>query len=226
MKKEEVLKYAITYAKKYKNNLEGKNILFVFEEKNTKEIKFVETMYKAYNYLHLTGLDYCPISSNKMSKYQKAMEFYKLATIGKLDVKNVVIKNPAIIDLKMQALNTLIDIDKSAKMIGDYNNIIKDALYTEKISGNVHYCLGFVKDRHSSYYIPNTTLSENILNVTNVANRIIAIFKKLENVSLYGEVTYLARGIELMKLFDDMDIENRIDTDLVIYKNKPKLPNK
>ena len=95
MKKEEVLKYAITYAKKYKNNLEGRNVLFIFEDKNT--IKFVETVYKAYNYLHLTGLDYCPISSSKMSKYQKAMEFYKLANIGKLNAKNIVIKNPAII---------------------------------------------------------------------------------------------------------------------------------
>ena len=213
MKKEEVLKYAITYAKKYKNNLEGRNVLFIFEDKNT--IKFVETVYKAYNYMHLTGLDYCPISSSKMSKYQKAMEFYKLANIGKLNAKNIVIKNPAIIDLKMQALNTLIDIDKSAKMIGDYNNIIKDALYTEKISGNVHYCLGFVKDRQSSYYIPNTALSENILNVTNVANIIIAIFKKSENESLYGEVTYLAKGVELSNLLEAEEIAKKVDIDMV-----------
>ena len=31
----------------------------------------------------------------------------------------------------------------------------KDALYTEKVSGTIHYCLGFVKSRDKKYYIPN-----------------------------------------------------------------------
>jgi len=170
MKKDEIIKCAIQNAKKYRDNLENNNIMFIYENKGSKQLEYIETEYKPYNYLHLTGLDY-KIKSNE-SKYQKAMEFYKLATIGKLNIKNITIKKSEIIDLKMKALNSLMSIDKSAKMIGKYNNTIKDALYTEKVSGTIHYCLGFVKSRDKKYYIPNTTLSQNILDITDVANRI------------------------------------------------------
>lgn len=209
MEKHEIIKWAIENAKKYKNNLENKNIMFIYENKKTKKLEYIETSYKPYNYLHLTGLEY-KIKSNE-TKYQKAVEFYKLATIGKLNIRNITIKKREIVELKMKAMNTLMNIDKSAKMIGNYNNNIKDTLYTEKISGTVHYCLGFVKSRKEKYYIPNTALSQNILDITDVANKIIAILKKPEIKEKYSEVTYLAKETSIQKILENSEISNKIN---------------
>lgn len=209
MKKEEIIKCAIDNAKKYKNNLQDKNIMFIYENKSSKRLEFIETTYKAYNYLHLTGLDYKLNSNN--TRYQKAIEFYKLATIGKLNIKNITMKNKDIVRLKMNALDTLMNIDKSAKMIGSYNNTIKDALYTEKVAGTVHYCLGFVKTSNNEYYLPNTTLSENILNITDIANRIVAILKKNNTDKQYNQITYLSKDIKIESLLKNNKILEKVN---------------
>lgn len=103
------------------------------------------------------------------------------------------------------------NIDKSAQMIGNYNNTIKDALYTEKVLGTVHYCLGFVKSRDKKYYIPNTTLFQNILDITDVANRIIAILKKEERTEKYSKITYLAKNISITKLLENNEVQKNIN---------------
>ncbi len=52
--KDKIKEKVIAGAKKYKNNLLPKNILFIFW--NNKKIEFIETKFYDFNYLHLTGL--------------------------------------------------------------------------------------------------------------------------------------------------------------------------
>lgn len=66
----------------------------------------------------------------------------------------------------MQVLHNLCNIDRTAKFIGKYDNTIKDNLYTEKVIGNSTYCLGFIKDKKTGYYIPNSAINDIIKNIS------------------------------------------------------------
>ncbi|MCD8105877.1 MAG: PBECR4 domain-containing protein [Lachnospiraceae bacterium] len=57
----------------YKNNLVGKRFMYVFED------RYIEVIYKAENFRHLTGVD------TKLS----AQQFYKYAVSGKLEASQI-----------------------------------------------------------------------------------------------------------------------------------------
>ena len=65
--------------------------------------------------------------------------------------------------MKLSVLSQIMNIHKTAKMVGDYDNT-KSVLFTEKIVGTVTACVGFV--REGNYYLPNTTLREDIRTIT------------------------------------------------------------
>ena len=66
--KSEIIKIICESAHKYRENLLNKNIIFIFENRKTKKIDFVETLCTKYNFLHLTGIDY----------YQNSIKFFKI----------------------------------------------------------------------------------------------------------------------------------------------------
>ncbi|MBR1496409.1 MAG: hypothetical protein IJ617_02145 [Oscillospiraceae bacterium] len=79
------------------------------------------------------------------------------------------------IEMKLSVLPQMINISKTAKMIGEYS-FSKSLLYTEKLAGNVTACVGFVRD--DRFYIPNTVLREDIRDITKrPQKRVLAVFK-------------------------------------------------
>ena len=218
--KKDIIKILYISANKYKQNLLDKNIMFVFEEKETQQIKYIETIFNDYNFLHLTGL-----------KYTKgASAFYNDCINSKISPDNIEIKNIAFTKMKLDVLENIMSINKSAKKIGTYNNN-KLSLKIEKVVGNIHCSLGFSNikqnDEKLKYYYPKTLLQEEFKKNVNVENKIIAIFSKEKTDELYGEITFLGKNSELNKIFNEKGIKRKIDyseiqSENVVYMKKIK----
>lgn len=199
MEKKKIVKIITECAKKYKNNLENKNILFIFLEKN-KELNYIETRFLSNNFLHLTGICF-------QGRIKNSKRFYKACIEGKIKESDIHIKDINIIQLKLEILNNLMDINKTAKMIGQYFNN-KNKLFTEKIVGNIRCCLGFIKK--DKFYIPNTTLNEDIREITCIQNRIIAILSKDIKDKKYNKLTYISKDFDFKDILNNSIIKKHI----------------
>ncbi len=209
MTDKEILKIINQCAKKYKNNLEKYNIMFIFEEKNdSKELNYIETSFFPWNFMHLTG-----IKTNKSAVY-----FYNSALNERISVDDIKNNDKFILENKLCILSNLMKIDYTAKMIGIYDNTIKNKLYTEQVVGTIHYCLGFIKDKNTNYYIPNSSINEDIRDITYKRYSIIAILKKEKNKKLYSEISYLSRNYNLKMLVKNNILSELIDKKLLIEK--------
>lgn len=218
MDKKEAISIITNCAKEYEKRLKNSNIMFVFENKKAKTIEesinYIETIYYPYSFLHLTGVEYKNENSG-------AVDFYNNALRGRISEKNIEINSSFLVGLKLSILHNLIDIDKSVKFIGNYNDVTKDKLYTEKVVGNISYCFGFVKDKKTnSFYVPNTTLKENIKNITDDTCNIIAILKKKRAEEFYSTITYLKNNIDLNCLLRNNSLANLIDFEHLEFSNK------
>ena len=122
-------------------------------------------------------------------------------------------------DLKLQILPQIMRIDRIANMIGDYsgNNIF---LQTEKISGNVTACIGFVRDGKLDTFVPNTALNIDIRTITNNRSKIIAILKKEIKDNLYKDITYLKSNYEIEDILKSEEVNKNIDIDNIYSYNK------
>ena len=141
-----------------------------------------------------------------------------------INVRGYSIKNKFTTKLKLEILYQLNTIDKSAKFLGNYNNVTKNQLCTEKVVGNISYCFGFVKDsRTDRFYLPNTTVKENIKNITDDTCNILAILKKERTDKLYKTITYLKNGIDLNCFLRNDCVADKIDFENIEYSNKEDL---
>ncbi len=205
MEKEEILKKVIECAKRYRENLENKNILFVYYENS--KVKYIETKFTESNFLHLTGLEYERKINGNIIK--KSTIFYKDIINKKVSIHNIKIKNKDIIKLKLDILYNLMNINYSAKIIGEYDERTKKLLVTDKVIGNTRYCIGFKKV--NGCYVPNTSLKEDIRKICRNTNKIEAIFcKKIKEIK-YKNVTYLENKINLSQLLKNENLKKLID---------------
>lgn len=149
MKKEEAVKIIVDCAKQYRGNLENQNLLFLFGSPQKPES--LEAAFLPRHFLHLTGVTpNAGISST---------DFYDRCLKGQLKISDFSIPKDGTVEMKLAVLPQLMNLYKSAKMIGDYD-FAKSLLYTEKLAGNVTACMGFV--REGNYYFPNTALKEDM----------------------------------------------------------------
>ena len=189
MKKELILKTLFDCASKYHENLAERNLMFLFG--NSENPDFVETLFLPQNFMHLTGvvLTEREINSN---------DFYSLCLHRRLEYSCFRMSDDGTTVLKLSVLPQIMELHKTAKMVGDYSeNRIR--LNTEKIIGHVSACMGFVRSKESPcYFVPNTVLKEDIRDVVRrPAKRIFAVFKKRSDEYGYSDCTYLAKGIAL-----------------------------
>jgi len=195
MKKEEAIKIITACAKNYRTNLENRNLLFIFY--NSGSVESIETIFLPEHFLHLTGVKCGRISGS---------HFYSKCLDGRLSPSDVALTENGTTEMKLQVLPQITDIQKTAKMLGDYN-YSKTELLTDKLAGNVKACLGFV--RAGYYYVPNTVLREDVRNLTTTpAKRILAIFRKKSNTAYYEENTYLASGLDVHDLMTNDALSN------------------
>ena len=188
MKKEEAIKIMSDCAKRYHDNLEGNNVLFLYGSPQCPE--YFEVSFLPRNFLHLTGVELTG------SRFTSSVDFYDRCLKGRLNSSDFTMPPRGMAEVKLTVLPQLMSIHKTAKMVGDYNGT-KPVLVTDKLAGNVFACMGFVLDKQ--YYMPNTALKNDIRDLVGQHKRVIATFRKPIRSTAYTELCYVAKGIDLTK---------------------------
>ena len=179
MDKSQAIRIITQCAKTYHDELNNKNILFVYTEDHLPQV--LECTFLPRHFLHLTGIQFSGSSSN----------FLRLCVEHKLSPHQISLASNGTTEMKLQVLPEMVNIHKTARMIGAYNQS-KVMLYTEKLVSSVRGCMGFVTD--GEYYVPNTVLREDIRRITHGCKRMIASFVKDIGQTTYSDVSYIAAG--------------------------------
>lgn len=98
-------------AKQYKQYLEGNQVAFVYHDENN-HANYTAVRFHSHNFLHFTGVT--PIST------LNANSFYRAALNNRLSKNSFNFKNNHTTELKLKVLNTIMNIDTKARMIGNY----------------------------------------------------------------------------------------------------------
>lgn len=195
-KQHEAIRIITTAAKDYHISLNKKNYLFIYKNKTTNLIEFFESVFLPRNFQHLTGLDF--IDSNK-NPIHNASFFFQKCLHSALKENEIQFKADGTTELKLQALPLIINFLKSSKMTATYN-CSHSKLYIDRLVGTTNFCLGFTKD--NNYYVPSSCLLEDIRNLTNTPNQVIAIFSKHadKSITTYTDIRYISKKIDLSQL--------------------------
>lgn len=176
--KRNIIKELCYCARLYEKNLTNKNIMFIYKDR---KVKYIETKFTKSNFLHLTGI-------TMLNPKINANMFYNQCLHNRIEEKLLGYRKDGNTIKKMSVLAMLMNIHKNAKMIGDYDGN-RVFLYSNKLIGNINSCLGFIpKDK---YYICNTSLKEDIRNITYNHKKIICILSKKIQEKQYNEITYI-----------------------------------
>ena len=101
---------------------------------------------------------------------------------------------------KLEVLADIMNIKKSASMIGDFTDA-GPKLYSEKIAGNIYACMGFVCDKYSNLNVPNTLLKKDIRAVSSKPQKkIYAVFSKGYSEEKYITIEKCDKSIEIGKI--------------------------
>ncbi len=200
MDKKEILKMLKENAIKYNEKLKDNNLLILYQ--NEQKIEYVEILFLARNFMHLTGVKYYD-----KGQYMKANQFFQACLKNKLSERNIKIKEDGTTKLKLEIFSQLFYINKKIKMLGIYNQSKQD-LKTEILLGNIHICVGLIKSI-GDYYLPNSLLKDDIRKRVIKPYKIVGILKKKVKEEKYQDIIYLDEKIK----------ENQIK-DIKIYKYK------
>ncbi len=203
MTKQEALNIVLNCSKIYYRNLENKNIIFIYE-KECNKYDYIETTFFPHNYLHLTGLNLI------RNRIKSSVDFYNLCLRNNLSTTDFEFKSNGTTQKKLEILSSIMQIDKKARIVGDYNSQ-KLYLSTDKLIGNINMCLGFIKE--NNYYIANTALKEDIRNIVEEQGRIVLILKKNIKDKKYNGILYKNKNVnqnEVNKIISNLEIRNKI----------------
>ncbi|MDR0490196.1 MAG: hypothetical protein LBH28_02975 [Oscillospiraceae bacterium] len=181
--KSEALRIVHSGAVAYQNNLVNKNVLFV--ALNHGKAEPFETSFLPRNFLHLTGI----------RTELNSTTFYRLALRDRVGEHNIAFAEDGTTDKKLDVLQSLMNIQMTARMLGDYDNSQR-LLVTDKLAGTVTSAMGFRRD--GDVYMPNTSLKTDMRTITlKPVRRIAAIFVKGFNEEKYCNLTYIAKGLTI-----------------------------
>ena len=183
--KQQAISIITDCAVKYKENLDGYQLLFILKDKYN-HISSLEVSFNPYNFLHLTGI--------KLADKTTATDFYERCLNHKLSPDDFSFAPDGTTQLKLEILPQLMVKNISAKMVGDFNGC-NPKLYTEKLAGGVKACLGFVRTPYSEY-VPNTVLNIDIRTATRLPLQVIATYRRKRSDSVYNELVYKAKKID------------------------------
>lgn len=186
MNKSDAIRIISKCAKQYKTFLDGYQIAFVYNDENNHS-NYTEVKFRSYNFLHFTGVT--------PRKGISANDFYRYALNNRLSEKDFSFKDNFTTELKLNVLESIMNIDTKARMIGNYCGPQLD-LYTEKVTGTTTACLGLIEK--SGYYIPNSVLCGDIRSIIpKPPGKIYAIFKKSIKDDLYSQLTYKRKNLTI-----------------------------
>ena len=203
MNKKNILSLVHKCALLYNENLCNQQLLFIYLCTNN-QLNYVEVPFRSYHFLHFTGL----LPRQNLS----AKMFYSQLLNGKLSPNDFTVKNPVTTALKIEILPAIIKIDKTARMIGNYNGPHLE-LYTEKVVGTTTACIGLIK--RNKYYIPNSILHEDIRDISdNPIGKIVCILKKNSSEYLYSHFSYKKKDFHLDLSLLPKEISSKISSTL------------
>lgn len=203
-------------AQLYKENLEDQKVLFLYgvpseikqqlqsEEKIVTKMSAYEVTFHRCNFLHLTGVKI------KNFQIESAIHFYEKCLANRLQDTDFTFTKDGSSVQKLDILENMMLLKKNITMIGDFTDR-GPKLYSEKVAENVCGCVGFVKDKNTSFNVPNTLLKKDIRDVTAIpTQKIYAIFSKGYTEQYYNKVEKLDRSINLAECYFAEEIEQKI----------------
>lgn len=209
MNKSEAISIISNCTVTYKKFLDGKQVVFVYRDENN-HADFTELKFRSYNFLHFTGVT--------LRKGLTANDFYRYALNHRLSERDFSFKSKHTTELKLKVLDTIMNVDTKARMIGNYTGPHLE-LYTEKVTGTTTACLGLISK--GDCYIPNSVLSEDIRSIVpKPPGKIFAIFKKSIGNSLYTQLTYRSQNINITQKCLPKTLVDLIEPSLLEYTDK------
>ena len=207
--KKEALSIFVSAAKLYHENLENKDLLII--SKCGKNIETYEVGFLNTNFQHFTG------TITTLS----AVAFYEAALYNRLSINDFEFKNNELTSRKIDILENAVTFPKIAKMIGVYNGP-KVQLQAVIGAGNVRcvMTLRFDKNKGNDWLYPVGIQKEDIRDVT-TKSPIIAILRKNSTDTVYEEITYKSKNINLNNIHIPKEY-NKIIADDVLQQLKPK----
>lgn len=185
---DKTLKNLYESAQHYKNNCEGKHLLFISYSKKNNKHNFIEVAFNKSNFLHLTGL--------KTSLTAK--HFYNRCINNKISINDFTVSKKGISRLKLDILPTLLSFKgKHFTMIGDYNgNGI--ALKADKITGNEIGFLALSEDVNGNFF-PRSIIKAktNEYTIKDSHERILYICSKKFYENKYSNLLYTANPLKI-----------------------------
>ena len=194
-------------AKRYDSNLLNKKFLIIYRDRKDNLVKSLEIYFGKENYQHLTGIELVDKRGNV--RKHVAELFYEKCVNNKLRKDEIKVKSDGTTNLKLAALPVMMDIQKVTKIKGDYNNQ-RPYLIADKLIGNVNFCLGLLLDVKNEYYVPASTLLEDIKQLTSMPSQVLAIFSKEKGEMVYKNVRHVAKGLNLNKIELPKEIDEKI----------------
>ncbi len=153
MTKKQAISIITRCAKQYQQYLEGYQIVFVYHDEYNRS-NYTAVRFHSHNFLHFTGVS--------LRQNMNANGFYRAALNNHLSEHDFSFKSNHTTELKLKVLDTIMNIDTKARMIGSYTGPHPE-LYTEKVTGTTTACLGLIQGKDC--YIPNSVLSEDIRSI-------------------------------------------------------------
>ena len=193
----------------------NKKLLIIYRERQDNVIRYIEVVFLARNYQHLTGLELIDKDGNVI--HNQSMNFFRKCIENKLGIDEFQFKKDGTTHLKLLALPILMDVTKITKITGDYNNV-RPYLYVDKVMGGVNFCLGLSKEE--KVYVPSSALLEDIKKLTEAPSQVLAIMEKDMDEEIYVRVKHVAKGLNLKNVRLPDEINNMISLENYIYRGK------
>lgn len=192
MKKEEALKILFKSAQLYKESLVNNNLLFICMDKH-KRTSSLTIQFATTGFLHLTGVKF------NDRKSMSSGEFFDKCLKRRLSLDEFELAKDGTTEKKLQILPLLFSKNLSATIVRDFS-ARTPVLVTDKLVGGVKGCIGFVYERTTGFYAPNTVLNLDIRTYISNQLRIIATYRKKKTDSGYEEIVYAAKKIDWEKI--------------------------
>ena len=139
--------------------------------------------------------------------------FYEKCANNRLRKDEIKLRADGTTNLKLAALPIMMEIQKVTKIEGDYNHR-RPYLIADKLIGNVNFCLGLLQAEGKIYYVPASTLLEDIKKLTDSPSQVLAILSKGKGEEKYSTVRHVTKGLDFQKLCLPMSISRTISAEL------------
>ena len=213
--KEKARRIVLNCAKLYQSRLLHKKLLIIYRERRNNEIRYIEVIFHARNYKHLTGLEL--IGKDGTILPHQSMNFYRKCIENKLGLNEFCFRKDGTSHLKLAALPVLTDITKITKIAGDYNHG-RPYLFVDKVIGGVNFCLGLSQEGEA--YVPSSALLEDIKKLTEAPSQVLAILEKDIDADIYCTVRHAAKGLNLHHVVFPEEINRIICLENYVYYGK------